>query len=41
MKCFLSARGELKRGFEVLAPGELCLEGTGAIEKGVLGCGTM
>ena len=35
MKCVVSAWGELKRGFEVLALGELCFEGMGAIEKGV------
>ena len=34
MKCVLSAWGELKRGFEVLALGEMCFEGMGAIEKG-------
>ena len=28
------AGGELKRGFEVLALGEMCFEGMGAIEKG-------
>ena len=31
----LSAWGQLKRGFQVLALGELCFEGMGAIEKGV------
>ena len=35
MKCFFRARGELQRGFEVLALGEMCFEGMGAIEKGV------
>ena len=38
MKCVLRARGQLKRGFEVLAVGEMCIEGMGAwwqIEKGV------
>ena len=27
--------GQLKRGFEVLALGEMCFEGMGAVEKGV------
>ena len=40
MKCVLRAWGELKRGFEVLALGEMCFEGMGAIEKGVWGVGT-
>ena len=35
MKCALRVWGELKRGFEVLALGEICFEGMGAIEKGV------
>ena len=35
MKYVLRVRGGLKRGFEVLAPGELCFEGMGAVEKGV------
>ena len=35
MKYVLRARGQLKRGFEVLALGELCFEGMGAFEKGV------
>ena len=35
MKCVVSAWGELKRGFGVLALGELCFEGMVAIEKGV------
>ena len=35
MKWVLRAWGELKRGFEVLALGEMCFEGMGAIEKGV------
>ena len=34
MKCVLRAWGQLKRGFEVLALGEICLEGMGAVEKG-------
>ena len=39
MKCVLTAWGQLKRGFEVLALGEICLEGMGAVEKGVWGVG--
>ena len=35
MKYVLRARGQLKRGFEVLALGELCFEVRGAVEKGV------
>ena len=35
MKCVLRAWVELKRGFEVLAVGEICFEGMGAVEKGV------
>ena len=35
MKCVLRAWGELKRGFEVLALGEICFEGLGAAEKEV------
>ena len=47
MKCVLRAWGQLKRGFEVLAlgeicfqgmvlaSGEMCFEGMGALEKGV------
>ena len=35
MKYVLRASGELKRGLEVLALGEMCFEGMGAIEKGV------
>ena len=35
MKCVLTAWGQLKRGFEVLALGEMCFEGMGAVEKGV------
>ena len=45
MKCVLRAWGQLKRGFEVLALGEMCFEGMGAVEKGVevlaLGLGEM
>ena len=29
------AWGQLKRGFEVLALGEMCFEGMGAVETGV------
>ena len=35
MKYVLRAWGELKRGFEVLALGEMCLEGMGVVETGV------
>ena len=35
MKCVLRAWGQVKRGFEVLALGEICSEGMGAVEKGV------
>ena len=35
MKYVSRAWGQLKRGFEVLALGEICLEGMGAVEKGV------
>ena len=35
MKYVLRAWGELKRGFEVLALGEMQFEGMGADEKGV------
>ena len=35
MKCVLRAWGQLKRGFDVLALGEMCFEGMGADEKGV------
>ena len=34
MKYVLRAWGQLKRGFEVLALGEICFEGMGAVEKG-------
>ena len=40
MKYVLRAWGELKRGFEMLALGEMCFEGMGAVEKGVGGVGT-
>ena len=35
MKYVFRAWGQLKRGFEVLALGEICLEGMGVVEKGV------
>ena len=35
MKCVLRAWGELKRGLEVLALGEMWFQGMGAVEKGV------
>ena len=35
MNCVLRVWGLLKRGFEVLALGEMCFEGMGAVEKGV------
>ena len=35
MKYVLRAWGELQRGFEVLALGEMCFEGMGVVEKGV------
>ena len=43
MKCVLRAWGQLKRGFQVLALGEMCFEGMGAVEKGVsrVGMGEM
>ena len=35
MKCVFRAGGQVKRGFEVLALGEMCFEGMGSVEKGV------
>ena len=35
MNYVLRAWGQFKRGFEVLALGEMCFEGMGAIEKGM------
>ena len=35
MKCVLRAQGQLQREFEVLALGEMCLEGMSVVEKGV------
>ena len=40
MKYVLRALGQLKRGLEVLALGEMCFEGMGEVEKGVGGVGT-
>ena len=34
MKYVLRAWGELKRGFEVLALGEMCFEGMGRLKRG-------
>ena len=34
MKCVLRAWGQLKRGFEVLALGEMCFEGMGQLKRG-------
>ena len=39
VKCVLRAWGQLKRGFEVVALGEMRFEGMGAVEKGVGGGG--
>ena len=33
MNCVLRAWGQLQRGFEVLALGEMCFEGMGGVEK--------
>ena len=43
MKCVLRAWGQLKRGFEMLALGEMCFEGMGLVGKGfeVLALGEM
>ena len=35
VKCVLRAWGQLQRGFEVLALGEMFFEGMGAVEKRV------
>ena len=40
MKCVSRASGQVKRGFQVLAPGEMCFGGMGAVEKGVSRFGT-
>ena len=34
VKCVLRAWGRLKRGFEVLAHGEMCFQGIEAVENG-------
>ena len=34
MKYVLRAWGQLKRGFEMLALGEICFEGMGTVQKG-------
>ena len=39
MKWVLRAWGELKRGWQVLALGEMCFQGMGAVETGVGGVG--
>ena len=39
MKCVLQAWGQLKRGLEVVALGEMCFEGMGAVEKWFRGGG--
>ena len=43
MKCVLRAWGQLQRGFEVLALGEMCFEGMGELQRGfeVLALGEM
>ena len=38
MKHVLRAWGQLQRGFEVLALGEICFEGMGAVGKGGFRC---
>ena len=40
MICDLRAWGQLKRGLEVVALGEMCLERMGAVEKGFGGGGS-
>ena len=40
MEYVLRALGQLKRGYEVLALGEMCFEAMGAVEKGVSGVGS-
>ena len=39
MKYVLRAWGQLERGIEVLAQGEMCFEGMGVVAKGVSGVG--
>ena len=41
MKSVFRAWGQLKRGFGVLALGEMCFEGMGSVGKGVWGVGTV
>ena len=40
VKCVLRAWGQLQRGFQLLALGEMCFEGMGAVAKGVTRVGT-
>ena len=40
MKCVLAALGQLKRGFVMVALGQMSFEVMGAVEKGVEGGGT-
>ena len=40
MKCVLRAWGQLQRGFQVLALGEMCFQGMEAVEEGVSPVGT-
>ena len=40
MKCVLRAWGQLKWVFEVLALGEMCFDGMGALANGASGAGT-
>ena len=40
MKCVFTAWGQLKRAFEVVAVGEVCFEGMGAVERGFQGDGS-
>ena len=40
VKCVLRAWGQLKRGFGVLALGEMCFESMGAVAKGNSSVGT-
>ena len=40
VKCVFRAWGQLQRGFQVLALGEMCFEGMGAVAKGVTCVGT-
>ena len=35
MKCVLRTREQLKRGFEMVTLGEMCVKGMGAVERGV------